>query len=403
MLANVLTLAVLSVAVEFAPPVEIVEVRAAPSPDSADEQAEDAQTLDTSFRDPALRKQLVKRYGGNEASEKAVAAGLKWIVSRQASDGGWNFDHNDKLIAADDCPNPGTAEKARNGATGMALLPLLAAGHTHAKGEYKKEVHAGLAYLIKNMKVHAKTGSWREPQGSMYAHGFAAIAVCEAYAMTGDKELLAPAQLALNYIVFSQDPVGGGWRYAPKQAGDTSVSTLQMLALKKGDGASLKVPKRAVLDSTKFLDSVQSKDGANYGYTTPAAGRASTTAMGLLSRIYLGWDKDNDSLKSGVDFLDKTGPSKTNIYYDYYATQVMFHYGDEPWQRWNDRMRDMLVKSQETEMGAAAGSWYFQGGVGNDGGGRLLCTSLATLILETYYRERPIYGKADPDDELPLE
>lgn len=390
--------------VEFAPPVEIDEVLVAPTPDSADKPVEGAPTLDTSSRDPMLRKQLVKKYGGNEASEKAVAEGLKWIASRQASDGGWNFDHNDKLIAAKACPNPGEAVKARNGATGMALLPFLAAGHTHANGDYKKEVHAGLAYLIKNMKVDEKTGSWNEPQGTMYAHGFAAIAVCEAYAMTGDKELLTPAQYALNYIVFSQDPVGGGWRYQPKQAGDSSVTALQTYALKKGLASQLEIPKKTVLGTSKFFDSVQSNDGGQYGYTAPAEGRAGTTAMGLLSRMYLGWKKDEPDLKEGIEYLDKLGPSKSDIYYNYHATMVMFQYGDEPWQRWNARIRDKLIEAQETDEGPAAGSWYFGGSTGSARGGRLFCTSLATLILETYYREPPIYGdKDEAEDEFPLE
>ena len=55
------------------------------------------------------------------------------------------------------------------------------------------------------------------------------------------------------------------------------------------------------------------------------------TAEGLLCRLYLGWNKErNPQLTDGVNWLvDNHLPdaSKTNMYYWYYATQVMHHYG----------------------------------------------------------------------------
>ena len=74
----------------------------------------------------------------------------------------------------------------------------------------------------------------------------------------------------------------------------------------------------------------------------------------------------------------------------------MFQYGGEPWQRWNHRLRDKLIDSQRKE-GVTAGSWFFAGGDhGSDRGGRLYCTSLACLILETYYREPRIADELKP-------
>ena len=50
----------------------------------------------------------------------------------------------------------------------------------------------------------------------MTDHGMASIALCECYGMTGDKAVGKAAQAALDYIVASQDPEGGGWRYMPQ-------------------------------------------------------------------------------------------------------------------------------------------------------------------------------------------
>jgi hypothetical protein len=281
----------------------------------------------------------------------------------------------------------------------MGLLPFLGAGQTHKEGEYKKTVERGLSYLIANMKLGNGMGDMWDAGGQMYSHGLASIALCEAYAMTNDPGLLQPAQMALNYIVYAQDPVGGGWRYKPKQAGDTSVVGWQLMACKSGHMAYLKVPRRTILGATKFLDFVQADNGAKYGYTVPAQGPA-TTSVGLLCRMYLGWKQDNPSLKAGVEFLHKLGPTN-NMYYNYYATQVMRHYGGEFWEVWNGKLRDRLVKAQDTK-GHAKGSWYFPKEPWAERGGRLYCTSMATMILEVYYRHLPIYGKQAAEEEFPL-
>jgi hypothetical protein len=92
-----------------------------------------------------------------------------------------------------------------------------------------------------------------------------------------------------------------------------------------------------------------------------------------------------------------------NMYYNYYATQVMKHYGGDTWKRWNGKMRDFLVKSQSNE-GDAKGSWYFgEGDHGAKVGGRLYATSLACMTLEVYYRYLPLYGNSATEDEFPLD
>ncbi len=349
---------------------------------------------------PETRRQIAIEGGGSPKSEQAVERALKWIVSRQAADGGWNFNHN---LSANPrrCPDPGTADAARNGPTGIALLPLLGAGQTHKEGVYRKQIQAGLAYLVQHMKVSGRSGSWHEADGNMYSHGLASIAVCEAYAMTHDKELVAPAQLAINYIVEAQDPVGGGWRYAPRQAGDTSVVGWQIMALKSGHMAYLLVPKGTINGASKFLDSVQANSGAAYGYTAPAEGRDATSSIGLLCRMYLGWKHENPALIRGVETIDQRGPSASDMYYNYYATQVCHQFGGPTWKRWNDRMHDALVKSQVTE-GASAGSWHMAGGHANERGGRLYCTAMATMMLEVYYRQMPLYRQQAADDDFAL-
>lgn len=123
--------------------------------------------------------------------------------------------------------NPGTSLD-RCGATSLALLPFLGRGYTHKEGPYKKQVEAGIGFLAA-MSMQGQ-GKVYGPGGNMYSQGLAGIALSESYAMTKDKRLQVPAQLALNFIVNAQDPIGGGWRYSPRQAGDTSAVGWQLMA-----------------------------------------------------------------------------------------------------------------------------------------------------------------------------
>lgn len=349
-------------------------------------------------RGEAARKAMVARYGGNEQSEAAVAAALRWIAAIQMNDGGWSFDHRlGSPNPARLSDNPGSLADARNGATAMALLPFLGAGQTHVEGSYRKQVKGGLAFLINSMK---RDGGLHESGGTMYSHGLAAITLTEAYGMTKDRALMAPAQASLNYIATSQDPIGGGWRYRPRQPGDTSVVGWMLMAMKSGHMSYLQVHPNTIRGTIKFLDSVQGDSGAYYGYTSPAR-RPSTTAIGLLCRMYLGWNQEHQALRDGVRYLSETGPSKTDMYYNYYATQVMRQFEGEYWEKWNREMRDYLINTQVKE-GPATGSWHFRGGHGADRGGRLYNTSLATMILEVYYRHMPIYQKQATTDDFPL-
>src|SRR5262245_38604306 len=81
----------------------------------------------------ATKDALIAKNGGNPVSEAAVAAGLAWLARKQLKDGSWEFDGSSKDKIA---------------ATGMALLPFLAAGETHKYAtKYKDTVRKGLEWL----------------------------------------------------------------------------------------------------------------------------------------------------------------------------------------------------------------------------------------------------------------
>src|SRR5262249_23946749 len=155
-------------------------------------------------------------------------------------------------------------------------------------------------------------------------------------------------QKAVNFLVKSQHDAGG-WRYHPGEAGDTSVVGWVVMALKSAQMAGLEVPELTMKKAIRYLDSCKS-DSDGYGYVGKGA-TPRMSAVGLLCRQYLqGWASQNPAMINGVKNHIKTvppSPGRKDIYYYYYATQVMHHYGTNAWTEWNDVMRELLIKTQD--------------------------------------------------------
>jgi hypothetical protein len=277
----------------------------------------------------------------------------------------------------------------------MALLPFLASGQTHeSRGPYKATIYSGLWWLLSAQKPD---GDLRSGSGTFYAHGLSSICLCEAYGLTGDKELGKRAQLAIDFLLKTQNSSDGGWRYKIGQAGDTSVVGWQLMAMKSAQMAGLKVDHAAFEGVKKFLASVANGEHKGYySYTVDAlSARPSTTAVGMLCQQYMGMKRDDPAMLEGTKLLLKAMPDnkRRNIYLWYYATQVLHNMPGTDWDNWNRAMRRALIETQ-TRDGCATGSWDpFLGGkdMSNEAGGRLYMTSLATLSLEVYYRYLPLY------------
>lgn len=363
---------------------------------------------------------LLKKGGGTNETEAAVARGLHWLARQQIDMGPnmgyWEYD-------------AGTHKEWRVAATGMALLPFLAAGETHfprpkkprpkeyenipEMPHYHEKVAKGINYLLSMQRpdgglVHKKGDT---PQ--MYEHGIATIALCEAAGMVGEKDakLKDAATRAAQFIVNAQGK-DGSWGYSPKSESDTSITGWQIQALKSAEISGLKVTglKVAMKNAEGFLESVMTNttNDFSFGYRTKngfvggITGKRNTTAVGLLCRMYMGWTPKTPALIRGVEYLKTQipAPETFNLYYLYYATQVMHFFEGPDWVKtWNPAMQKTFLKSQEMD-GANKGSWDPKidqpgGGLGiGSQCGRLGTTCLSLLTLEVYYRHLPLYDRA---------
>jgi hypothetical protein len=332
----------------------------------------------------SARGEGVANRGGSAASEAAVARGLEWLARHQAADGSWRFDLSGCQCDGA-CRQPGTVTST-TAATGIALLPFLGAGHTHEAGEHRETVTRGLYYLMSRMQATPRGGDLSE--GTMYGHGVATLALAEALGMTGDKMLRPYVRDAVRFIETAQDMHGGGWRYLPGQAGDTTVTAWQLAALKSAALAGAAVPSPTIDGIGRFLDRVQVRAGEGYGYLAPQD-RPCTSAIGLLCRVYTAWPQQA-TIDRGLTRLARQGPEREAVYQNFYLSQALLLRQHPAWVRWNRRNRDHLI-TRQARAGHEAGSWSFNE-PDTAPGGRLGHTALAVLTLEVYYRLLPIYS-----------
>jgi hypothetical protein len=339
-------------------------------------------------------------------TEQAIERGLQFLAKHQRPDGSWRLQDLDKdvLIHSD------------TAATGLCLLAFQGAGYTHKQYKYASVNDKALKFLISHQRPNGDLYIPQDPASDqnawLYSHGIAALALCEAYGMTQDPELRPAAQAAVNFMVNSQEPQRGGWRYRPGIGSDTSVTGWFMMALKSAQLARLDVPPTTFERMAGYLQASQLSAAQphlfRYNPYAPDTveqrhGLKPThvmTSVGLLMRLYLGWRRELPEMQAGADYLLAHPPAlgspeftQRDTYYWYYATQVLFHMGGDRWKRWNDRLRPLLIDAQITN-GEMAGSWdpYLPtADLWSRYGGRLYVTTLNLLSLEVHYRHLPLY------------
>ena len=333
------------------------------------------------------RAGVVESAGGNPDTEAAVKSALLWLVANQEPDGHWSAGRHGAGQGSIQGQNRGdTGVDADTGITGLALLALLGAGHTHLEGEHRVAIQHGLEYLLSSQRADGSLAGNAKLFSSMYCHGMATLALAEALAITGDVRLRAGVEKAVAYTVAAQH-IGGGWRYQPGDVGDTSQFGWQIMALKSAELAGVKTPEITKQRSLRFLETVSSgRHGGLASYRAKERPSRTMTAEALLCHYLLADSPRQETCEEAAAFISQELPTSgaANVYYWYYGTLALRFSGNSAWQRWNEGLQQQLLESQRGDA-KLAGSWdpdKLWGGYG----GRVYQTSLSALCLESYYR-----------------
>lgn len=261
---------------------------------------------------------------------------------------------------------------------GLAVMAFLAHGEDPNSGPYHETIRKGLDFILKQQNERSGyIGS------SMYNHGFATLALAEAYGMMEDPRLGPALEAAVKLILNSQDQNPfGAWRYSPNSRdADTTVSGAQMVALFAARNAGLGVPEEAIEKGLKYYLNCQSGDGG-FGYTSPGGSNAPRTAIGALV-FALAKKKSSDAYQAAMTYLN-SGQGTSGQYYHYYlyyASQAYFRASAREWAEWN-RVNVQVLQSTQTENGSWESSY-----------GEAFGTASALLSLALNYRFLPIYER----------
>lgn len=309
---------------------------------------------------------------------EAYERGMQFLAKTQTEAGDWTGDGQQ---------GPGT--------TGMGVMVFLASGEDPNFGQYSGNIRRGLRSIVRSQ--NASTGYLGN---SMYHHGFAMLALAEAYGAVDERSLwpeggnkanersLGEAlDLSVRLAVTSQKKnSNGAWRYSPEsQDADTSVSGAVLVGLLAARNAGIEVPDEAINRAISY-----------YTKMTSAGGQVAYSGLGFddgMARVSIGTlvyavarRKDLPQYKATLEFLVKNADSSQSghggaEYQRYYQAQAMFQGDVEAWERWNKLLVRQIKQAQQQD-GSIPGQF-----------GNMVSTNLSLLALAVNYRFLPIYER----------
>lgn len=303
--------------------------------------------------------------------------GLKYLVQTQTEQGDWPATHR----------GPGV--------TGMAVMCFLASGEDPNFGQYAGNIRRGLRNIISQQD--ANTGYYGN---SMYHHGFAMLALAEAYGTVDDRNLWRNAsgsnqrsigqslELAVRAAITSQKQNSlGAWRYSPtSNDADTSVAGAVLVGLLAARNAGIEVPDESIDKAIAYFVSMTSPNG-EVAYSGLGGFGRSLARSSIATLVYaVAGRKDLDQYKSTLAYISERlqgeDPRHGGVEYQwYYQAQALFQGDFEAWEKWNKN----LIRQLKTIQGADGS---FQGSHGPH-----VSTTLCLLALAVNYRFLPIYER----------
>lgn len=318
-------------------------------------------------QDPALR------FGGTIPPEvdTIYERGLAWLAEAQADDGSWKDG------------NSGA------GVDGICLTAFLASGDDPNFGRYAPNIRRAIQSMIRQQDTN--TGYL---PNSMYHHGFAMLALAEAYGAVDEsllglekgKSIASALDLAVRCAATAQKKNRmGGWRYTPDSTdSDTSVTGAVLMGLLAARNAGMDVPDETLDTALEYIRRSTGRDGsvAYSGGLGGLGGSMNLTAIATLVGA-VSKQKDNEqfqaALKRATSDLEGGMDNHGYIeYYRYYMAQALFQGDYAAWQKWNAGAIRQLHQTQ-LENGAFPNGAYG--------------TGMSLLALALNYRFLPIYER----------
>lgn len=335
--------------------------------------------LATFMATPLLAQPVLEPQGDVVPREvrEMTERGLTFLVETQTDSGNW----------PDGYTGPGT--------TGLGLMAFLASGEDPNFGKYNQNIRKAIRAIIR-----AQSGSTGYMGDSMYQHGFAMLALAEAYGAVDETNLWENGkpdpgrertigealELAVRCALTSQSKnPHNAWRYSPNaRDADTSVAGAVLMGLLAARNAGIEVPDKAIDAAIKYFTQMTGDSGA-VGYSGGLGGMGQSIARSSIACLVYSIAKRKDlkqfeaTKKYVITNMNET--SHYAEYARYYEAQALFQADIDEWKKWNRGLIRELKESQQ-EDGSISGQF-----------GGATSTSLNLLALALNYKFLPVYER----------
>jgi hypothetical protein len=324
---------------------------------------------------PACAQDPGLRFGGQIPAEvdTIYERGLTWLTAAQSAEGKWADGNNN---------GPGV--------DGICLMAFLASGEDPNYGRHANTIRRAIRAIVEQQDE--KTGYI---PSSMYHHGFAMLALAEAYGAV-DESLLweggKPARtlaqaldLAIRGAATAQKKNKfGGWRYTPDSTdADTSVTGAVLMGLLAARNAGMEISDEVMNAALEYMRRSTGKDGS-VAYSGGLGGMGGSMNLTAISALVgaISKTKDteqyNSTLKRLLDNLEHRDSGHYAEYFRYYMAQALFQGDYAAWQKWNAAKVRELHELQREDGGFSGGAYG---------------TGMSLLALALNYRFLPIYER----------
>ncbi len=323
--------------------------------------------------------------------------GLNFLANSQSENGTWNGGEQRAGMtagmetAASMDPTWHHPGEQGPGVTALAMLAFLASGEDPNFGVYSGHIRKALRSLIKAQDP--KTGHFGP---SLYHHGFAMLALAEAYGAVdehnlwpdgaGPRSVGQALELAVRAAITAQKSNPSmAWRYGPgSRDADTSISGAVMVGLLAARNAGIEVPDDAIDKAIIYYRSMTFRSGDVFyvGQSAPADSMARTSIANLIFAVAR--RKNLPEYRTTLAYLiQRIGepPGAFQEYTQYYEAQALFQGHIESWERWNTHLIRQVKEAQSPD-GSIKGRF-----------GPTISTTLSLLSLALNYRFLPIYER----------
>lgn len=308
--------------------------------------------------------------------ESIYDRGLTYLSNSQNEDGTWR-------------------SRSEHGITGLCLMAFLASGEDPNFGTYRNNIKRAVRALI----IGQNRDSGFFPN-SMYHHGFAMLALAEAYGVIdeatlwdgtegkNEKRAIAEALEGAIALTIKAQTANrwGAWRYSPTSTdADTSVTGSILMGLLACRNAGLSVPDEVIETALNYMQRNTASSGF-VAYSGGIGGGGESMARSAVASLVYAvghkreWEEYAASLSHISERLEQRDSAHPH-YFAYYMAQALFQGDPDAWEEWN-RSTARYLAEQQADNGSFAGSY-------GEGYG----TAMSLLAMALNYRFLPIYER----------